>query len=176
MELLSPMAILFPVFEVISTLAVPIYIPTHSVRMFPFPTPSPVYIVCRLFDSSHSDECEMVHHCDFVCKSLLMRDVEHLFMCLLAICMYFWRNVCVVLGLFFYWVFYISGIELHELFFHFLYINSLSVALFATMFSHSEGCLFTLLIVSFIVQNILHLIRLNLFIFAFISIILGIGS
>ena len=32
-------------------------------------------------------------------------------------------------------------------------INSLSVALFAIIFSHSEGCLFTLLIVSFVVQK-----------------------
>ena len=32
-------------------------------------------------------------------------------------------------------------------------INSLSVASFAIIFSHSEGCLFTLLIVSFVVQN-----------------------
>ena len=33
-------------------------------------------------------------------------------------------------------------------------INSLSVALFAIIFSHSEGCLFTLLTVSFIVQKL----------------------
>ena len=34
-------------------------------------------------------------------------------------------------------------------------INSLSVALFAVIVSHSEGCLFTLLIVSFLVQKLL---------------------
>ena len=38
-------------------------------------------------------------------------------------------------------------------------INSLSVALFAIIFSHSERCLFTLLIVSFIVKKLLSLIR-----------------
>ena len=32
-------------------------------------------------------------------------------------------------------------------------VNSLSVALFAIIFSHSERCLFTLLIVSLIVQT-----------------------
>ena len=48
-------------------------------------------------------------------------------------------------------------------------INSLSVASFAIIFSHSEGYLFTLLIVSFIVQKLLSLIRSHLFIFAFIS-------
>ena len=37
----------------------------------------------------------------------------------------------------------------------------------------AEGCLFTLLIVSFDVQKLLRLIRFHLFIFAFISNILG---
>uniref|UniRef100_A0AC11DBB1 Uncharacterized protein n=1 Tax=Ovis aries TaxID=9940 RepID=A0AC11DBB1_SHEEP len=53
---------------------------------------------------------------------------------------------------------------------------SLSVASFAIIFSHSEGCLFTLLIFSFVVQKLLILIRSHLFIFAFISSILGGGS
>ena len=42
-------------------------------------------------------------------------------------------------------------------------------------FLPSEGCLFTLLIVSFVVQRLLSLIRSHLFIFAFISITLGGG-
>ena len=46
----------------------------------------------------------------------------------------------------------------------------------AIIFFHSEGCLFTLLIVSFIVQMLLSLIRSHLFTFAFISITLGGGS
>ena len=55
-------------------------------------------------------------------------------------------------------------------------INSLSVVSFAIIFSHSEGCLFTLLIVFFVVQNLLSLIRSHLFIFTFISNILEGGS
>ena len=55
-------------------------------------------------------------------------------------------------------------------------INYLSVASFAIIFSHSEGSLFTILIVSFVVQKPLSLIRSHLFIFAFISITLGGGS
>ena len=51
----------------------------------------------------------------------------------------------------------------------------MAVASFAIIFSHSEGCLFTLLIVSFVVQKLLSLIRSHLFIFAFISITLGSG-
>ena len=52
-------------------------------------------------------------------------------------------------------------------------INSLPVVSFAIIFSHSEGHLFTLLIVSFVVQKLLSLIKSHLFIFAFISITLG---
>ena len=43
--------------------------------------------------------------------------------------------------------------------FYILEINALSVVLFAVIFSHSEGCLFTLLLVSFAVQKLLSLIR-----------------
>ena len=60
--------------------------------------------------------------------------------------------------------------------FYILEINPLSVVSFAIIFSHYEGCLFTLLIVSFVVQKLLILIRSHLFIFAFISNILGGGS
>ena len=55
-------------------------------------------------------------------------------------------------------------------------INPLSIASFVIIFSHSEGCLFTLLIVSFVVQKLLSFIRSHLFIFAFVSNILGGGS
>ena len=57
-----------------------------------------------------------------------------------------------------------------------LKINPLSVDSFANVFSHSEGCLFILFIVSFAVQKLLTFIRSHLFIFAFISVTLGGGS
>ena len=55
-------------------------------------------------------------------------------------------------------------------------INPLSVVSFVIIFSHFEGCLFTLLIVSFTVQKLLSLIRSLLFTFVFISVTLGGGS
>ena len=55
-------------------------------------------------------------------------------------------------------------------------ISSLLVASFAIIFSHSEGCLFTLHIVSFVVQKLLRLIRSYLLTFVSISITLGGGS
>ena len=30
-----------------------------------FSTPSPEFIVCRLFDDGHSDQCEVISHCGF---------------------------------------------------------------------------------------------------------------
>ena len=42
-------------------------------------------------------------------------------------------------------------------------ISCLSVVSFAIIFSHSEGCLFTLLIISFVVQKLLILIRSHVY-------------
>ena len=57
-----------------------------------------------------------------------------------------------------------------------LEINHLSVVSFAIIFSHSEGCLFTLFVVSFAVQKISSLIRSHLFIIIFYFLTLGGGS
>ena len=57
-----------------------------------------------------------------------------------------------------------------------LEINPLSVVSFANIFSHSEICLFVLLMVSFAVQKLLSLIKSHLFIFVFISVTLRGGS
>ena len=100
-----------------------------------------------------------------------MSNVEHLLMCLSSLekCLFrsfphFLVELFVFLALSCMSCLYI------------LEINPLSVVSVVIIFSHSEGCLFTLLIVSFAVPKLLSLIRSRLFTFGFISITRGGGS
>ena len=90
-ELLDHMVVLFLVFYrkqygnsiLFSIVAASIYIPTTVYKGSPFSIYSPTLVICGLFDDSHSDECEVISRCGF---DLHFSTNEHLFICLLAIC------------------------------------------------------------------------------------------
>ena len=111
-----------------------------------------VTLISCLFESGHCFEHEVISHCGFDLLLPNFNDFQHLFTCLLSICVFFGKCLfssyaCFLIVFLFFVVICMSSLYILD-------INPLSDKWFANTFSHLVGCLFILLMVPFACRDL----------------------
>ena len=131
------------------TVTAPIYIPHQQRTGVPFsPTSFPTFVICKLFNDSHSYRCDTTAHCWFDLHLSNNQQYWASFHVPVSHPYVFFGKISIQVFCPFLLGYLCFDFELYELFIYFKILTLRSLS-FVNIFSLSIGCIFVLLMVSF---------------------------